>query len=398
MSSEPGFLFVACQRGAEAAVKTEIARDWPALRFAYSRPGFLTFKLPAGHALADDFELGSTFARAYGFSLVHAAAASPAERAALAWQLAADLAIDRLHVWSRDAAEAGHHGYEPGPTAADAEAREALLTARPAVDDGKSSTTDRFRAEPTAEPGQLVLDCILLEPDQWWIGYHRAATLPSRSPGGFLPIELPPHAVSRAYAKMAEALAWSGLPMRAGQRVVEIGAAPGGAAQALLDAGLLVTGIDPAEIHPDVLAHPNFTHVRKRGADVRRREFRGFRWLAADLNVAPQYTLDTVEAIVTHHEVDIRGLLLTLKLPDWRLADDLPAYLARIESWGYGAVRSRQLAHNRQEICVTATRSVRAATLRAKQASRAARPKRAAARKGVIKTKRGGTTPPGRRK
>ena len=32
--------FINCQIGAEAAVKGELARDWPALRFAYSRPGF----------------------------------------------------------------------------------------------------------------------------------------------------------------------------------------------------------------------------------------------------------------------------------------------------------------------------------------------------------------------
>ena len=104
MSGEPGFLFVTCQRGAEAAVKHELARDWPALRFAYSRPGFLTFKLPPAHGLADDFDLRSAFARAYGFSLGPAAGESVAARAALAWQLVGDLPIERLHVWSRDAA------------------------------------------------------------------------------------------------------------------------------------------------------------------------------------------------------------------------------------------------------------------------------------------------------
>ena len=55
----------------------------------------------------------------------------------------------------------------------------------------------------------------------------------------------------------------------------------------------------------------------------RRREFRGVKVLAADINVAPNYTLDTVETIVTHPEVRIRGLLLTLKLLDWKLADEL---------------------------------------------------------------------------
>ena len=57
---------------------------------------------------------------------------------------------------------------------------------------------------------------------------------------------------------------------------------------------------------------------------MRRREFRGVAWLAADMNVAPDTTLDTVEAIVTHPTVNIRGLLLTLKLLDWEMADEIP--------------------------------------------------------------------------
>jgi 23S rRNA (cytidine2498-2'-O)-methyltransferase len=79
-------------------------------------------------------------------------------------------------------------------------------------------------------------------------------------------------------------------------------------------------------------------------------------WLVVDMNVAPRYTLDTVEAIVTHPEVSIRGLLLTLKLLDWNLADEMPLHLARIRSWGFRDVRARQLTHNRQELCVAAMR------------------------------------------
>ncbi len=132
---------------------------------------------------------------------------------------------------------------------------------------------------------------------------------------------------------------------------------PGGASQALLNHGLKVIGIDPAEMDPAVIANPNFTHWKKRGADVRRRDYRNVRYLAVDINVAPAYTLDTVESIVTHPEVKIRGLILTLKLLDWNLADELPQYLDRIRSWGYGHVRARQLHHNRQEVCVVARRS-----------------------------------------
>jgi 23S rRNA (cytidine2498-2'-O)-methyltransferase len=105
---------------------------------------------------------------------------------------------------------------------------------------------------------------------------------------------------------------------------------------------------------PAVLSHPRFTHIRKRSTQVRRREFRKIRWLTVDMNVAPNYTLAAVEAIVTHPEVNIRGLLLTLKLPQWELAEHIAEYLAQIRGWGYNSVVARQLQHNRREICVAA--------------------------------------------
>ncbi|MFP6751917.1 MAG: hypothetical protein VB855_09595, partial [Pirellulaceae bacterium] len=80
-------------------------------------------------------------------------------------------------------------------------------------------------------------------------------------------------------------------------------------------------------------------------------------WLMADANVAPQYTLDSIQEIVTHSSVHVRGMLLTLKLLEWKLADEIPAYLERIRSWGYQDVRIRQLASNRQEISVAVLKS-----------------------------------------
>ena len=118
--------------------------------------------------------------------------------------------------------------------------------------------------------------------------------------------------------------------------------------------GFEVIGVDPAEMAPQVLENPKFQHVRRRAVAVPRRAFRKVRWLTADMNVAPNFTLDAVEAIVTHAEVNIRGMLLTLKLPQWQLATEMPAYLARIRSWGFNLVRARQLAHNRREVCVAA--------------------------------------------
>ncbi len=354
------FLFVTCQVGAEAALKSELARRWADFHFAYSRPGFLTFKLPPHHALPADFDLHSVFARAYGFSLGKTTSEDLHQRAQQVWQLAGDAAYDAIHVWQRDTAVPGFRGFEPGTTRRAAEAEVAIMAC--ALGASAQSTAAEQIAPYTriASPGQQVLDCILVEPGEWWIGTHRALGGPSCLPGGVPEISLPPDAVSRAYLKMEEALAWSGLPIRAGERVAEIGCAPGGASQALLGArNVRRPGIDPAQVDPRVLANPRFTHIRKRGADVRRRDFRNVPWLAVDMNVAPDTTLETVEAIVTHSAVNVRGLLLTLKLIEWDMAAEIPRYVERVRGWGYADVQARQLAFNRQEICIAARRTPR---------------------------------------
>jgi 23S rRNA (cytidine2498-2'-O)-methyltransferase len=205
-----------------------------------------------------------------------------------------------------------------------------------------------------ARRGRLVLDCLRVDPARWWLGWHRARREPSRWPGGLFPLELPADAISRAWLKMEEALRWSRLPIRRGARVAEIGCAPGGAAQALLARGCEVLGVDPAAVDPRVLDHPSFRHVRGRAREVRRREFRKVRWLVVDINAAPPVTLDVVQDIVTHPQVQVRGMLLTLKLADFSQADQLAEWSFRIRGWGYNIVRARQLAHNRQEICLYA--------------------------------------------
>jgi 23S rRNA (cytidine2498-2'-O)-methyltransferase len=334
-------------------VKGELARRWPDFRLAFSRPGFLTFKVPEEQYLPADFELESVFARAYAFCLGKAAVAEEGDLAALAaqvWRLWGDRPVERIHAWQRDLAPPGEHGFEPSITPAALAAYEALRQACPRGE--RLAPGDHLAS--AARTGDWVLDCVLVEPGQWWVGFHRARSVPSRWPGGLGRLELPPTAVSRAWQKMTEAIQWSQWPIPPRARWVELGSAPGGASQALLAHGFEVLAIDPAEMAAEVVAHPKLRHLRRRAAEVPRREFRKARWLAADMNVAPDYTLDAVEAIVTHPDVNIRGLLLTLKLLEWDLADHVPEYLARVRSWGYNVVRARQLQYNRREFCVAA--------------------------------------------
>lgn len=349
------FLFVICQTGAEPALKDEIARRHKHFRFAFSRPGFVTFKVPDDVRRDRQFELKSTFARTWGFSIGKVTGET-------AEQLAADFRglieerfpedgfhkFSHLHVWERDRCVPGDNGYEPGITPLAGEAGHLIR-------DAGSDLWRTLKLNEIAAREDRIFDCVLVEPNEWWIGWHRATDVPSTWPGGVPDFEIEQPIVSRTYLKMAEALLWSGLPIQPGDAAVEIGSAPGGSCQALLERGLAVTGVDPAEMDETLLSHPYFTHLKARAKDLKQKQFSGFRWLMSDASVAPRYTLDTVERIVTSRSVKIEGLLLTLKLTDWKQAERVPEFHKRVRSWGYRFVRSRQLAYNRREICLAAS-------------------------------------------
>jgi 23S rRNA (cytidine2498-2'-O)-methyltransferase len=355
MPETPSFVFFTCQVGAEPALKHELAREWPGLRFAYSRPGFLTFKVDAKLQLPDHFADRLVFARASGFCLGKTTGTTTAKKVESIWKLIGDRQVTDLHVWPRDKYSPGFRAYEPGMTP------EIVELDRVIRDAGKGRLASAV-ANAIAGSGKgaadrpLVADVVIVDENEWWVGYHRVHSLVSGWPGGFVQANLPSEAVSRAWLKINEAILWSGFHLKPGQSCVEIGSAPGGAAQFLLARGLDVIGIDPAKMDPIVLADPHFRHILKRSKEVPRREFVGVDWLTCDINLPPNYTLDAVKAIVTHPGVRFKGMLLTLKLVEWSLAEEIPKFVEKIRSWGFPQVRARQLHHNRQEICVAASR------------------------------------------
>ena len=362
--ADANYMFVVCQVGAEAACKTELAAHHPELKFAFSRPGFLTFKISGptsvgavestnDEASSDDgpATLLSTFARTFGHSLGRVTGTDAVEMIAQAIKLAGDKQFDQLHVWQRDAALPGDRGFEPFTTPLAEEI--GMLIQRELKKRGKGSC----ELNQIAEPGQKVLDVILVEPNEWWVGWHAADSVHQRWPGGVPEIEDNGDVISRAYYKLAEALAWGRIKIEKQDLCVEIGSAPGGAAQLLLEKGALVIAVDPANLHESLSKHENLKHIKKRGRQVRKAEFAEARWLMVDVNVAPKFTLDTAEEIVQNARVNIRGMVLTLKMTDSKLAEHITGYRERVRSWGYKVVKTRQLAFNRHEICLVALKT-----------------------------------------
>lgn len=346
---------MACQHGSEPTLKSKFMQPDSGLRLAFSRPGLLTFKLVESPQLEFDggpavgkwpVELPQHWlARQAGFAIGQL----KGENAAQLAQQAAELAGPEWqigHVFARDTDLPGTRGYEPGPTPLSLAVQEELAKVLPATN----------FADPAPQRRIPILDVILIDPGHWLVGFHQNNSVQHSWPGGVFPFHRPDEVISRAYYKIAEAIAWSRLPMQAGDNVVEIGSSPGGACQRLLDLGMKVTGVDPAEMDPSLLGHPRFEHWRSKTAGLKRKRFRPFKWLVADANVAPNYTLDMVEDVVTYPGNDFSGLLLTLKLSSYGLVEHMPEYLLRIRKWGYKRVDVRQLAPNRRECCVCASR------------------------------------------
>lgn len=356
-ANESNFIFLTCKRESAPLLKDEMALRFPEARFSYSRPSFLTYKLPAETASAEG--AGALFSRARklifassaSLSLGKIAAPTPDEMPERFAEFMSSAfpekflplsetfpAPSRVHFWTPSA---------PAPTT-----DSAAMTARLA----------EFLPEHAPAPfpflppstGELCLDCAAVSPTEWHVGIHPAADCHSRFAGGYLPLVIPTDGTSRAWMKFEEGLRWSAFPIGRGSRCADIGASPGGGSQALLARGAEVLGVDPAEMAPDVLRNPDFTHLRGKIGQLKRKLFRKTRWLIGDMNVAPNYTLDVFEELTLAPDIEIRGLLFTLKLFQIELAKNIPEFIDRVRSWGFNQVRVRQLTFNRQEVMLAA--------------------------------------------
>lgn len=345
------FAFFVCQHGAEGAAKGEVCQPNGPYRLAFSTPGFVTLKGEMRVAPWSKAMPQSPWIRMSGHAHESMEGGTAEELIDRLLGKYGGLDWEYLHVWQRDEAQPGWNGFEPGGTALTREVEGLIRDRLVNLGDLRSG-----RVGVVAERGGKVLDCILVEPNRWWVGSHRVERVEESWPGGVYPVERPERMISRAYLKVAEAIAWSEMPIEVADQVVEIGSSPGGACQRLLEMGCLVTGVDPAEMDPWLLEQANFQHWRAKSMQVKRRLFDRFRWLFCDANVAPNYTLDAVGSIVEYPSNEIEGVVLTIKMADWEMAKEWRELVSRLDGMGFDEVKVRQLAFSRQEFCVAGLR------------------------------------------
>jgi len=340
---EPKFYFATCQVGAEKAVKAEILAEHPSLKFAFSRPGFITFK-EAAPGKKPLILKKAIFARQWG-EVVGQVKDQKLIRGLL--EMIPEQAF--VHAFDRDLHVPGDEpkGFVPHSHI------HAILNAF-GID--LDMVTDR------STPGETVYDLIWIDESHVFLGRHVHGERECGFPGNVPAIPMPKDSPSRAYLKIEEAILRFQPEVKKGYSVIEVGCSPGGATTAMSKRGLQVTGIDPKFMAESVYDLPKFEFIQKCARDVIAPDLKGKNpdWIVMDMNIAPLEALDELNHIVTllkktnGPKLKLSHGFLTIKLNDWKFATSIPLYLKRLEEIGFRDLHPVQLWSNRQEFFVFA--------------------------------------------
>jgi 23S rRNA (cytidine2498-2'-O)-methyltransferase len=204
------------------------------------------------------------------------------------------------------------------------------------------------------------VDVIVSPGEPWLVGVHRHRAGRWEIPGGWPQIEVPPESPSRAFAKIEEAIVWGKLDVKQGQVALEIGSSPGGAALALARRGVTVWGVDPAPMGPGVVEYrgPGGAQVKHLAIKVGELTWEALPpkidWLLLDVHLAPQVALHSIQRFLPRVKKGLKAAVLTLKMNDQQIIEEIPNLLERVKRMGFNDVRATHLPSNRSEICCIA--------------------------------------------
>ena len=300
------FTFALTNEEAEPLLKKEISYYGPEYKLSYSRPGFLTFKSNGA------FDFKPKLARITG--LCHGKK-----------ELSELLKLPKAWVWKR--------------------------TPEIEIPADLKSLSDKT----IFKIGETVQLIMVVDPNEYWLGEYKLLSSHFQTPGEESSIEKK-EVPSRAYYKIAEAFEAFDLPFEIQEKVLELGSAPGGATQFLLEQDMIVLGVDPAEMDEKIRKHRNFKHIKQPFESLRKDLLpHDIDWILCDINLPPNIILKEVYRLLEFLEP--RGLVLTLKLNQDRFVETMRATAEGFKKRGYAKVEIKYLPSNRQEICLIAVHS-----------------------------------------
>jgi len=211
----------------------------------------------------------------------------------------------------------------------------------------------------TSRAGLPVLHVLFSDATTAWLGAGQPGQC-STWPMGIPRLRMPSSAPSRSTMKLAEAFMVllddheRDNMLRAGQRAVDLGAAPGGWTWQLVQRGLRVTAIDNGPLREHVMATEMVEHLKADGFTWR--PPRPVDWMVCDMVEQPIRV--AARMAEWFREGWCRNAIFNLKLPMKKRWDEtvLCLDLFREQAGELKALRARQLYHDREEITVFARR------------------------------------------
>ncbi|MDQ8733742.1 SAM-dependent methyltransferase [Paenibacillus sp. LHD-38] len=205
---------------------------------------------------------------------------------------------------------------------------------------------EEIGAEPVVQQPDIII-AIYAAANQIYAGFGAPSDMLSDWPGGAVRFQREEGQVSRAKFKLLEAEREFGLNYASYQNALDVGAAPGGWTSLLLERGLRVTAIDPAELHPSLMAYPTLTYLKRNASEVK---FNAgtFDLLVCDMSWSPmlmcKLVLDLEAALKSGATA-----IITVKLMHRKPLQTIRDVISRL-STEFVLQKAKQLFHNREEI------------------------------------------------
>lgn len=198
---------------------------------------------------------------------------------------------------------------------------------------------------------QTLLQVLLVAPNRGVVSWAQGELLTLLSPvispwlAGLYEVAEDKQPPSRAYKKLLEALGQLQQQISAGERCVDLGAAPGSWSYCAVERGAQVTAVDRSELRVDLMDHPRLRFIR--GDAFRYRPDGVVDWLLCDVIAEPERSIELLRNWIS--EGLCRRYVVTIK---FKGRDNYGALRELKQLLGRHSERYllRQLFHNRNEV------------------------------------------------
>ena len=152
--------------------------------------------------------------------------------------------------------------------------------------------------------------------------------------------------ISRAYYKIADSFLMFKTPDNL--KVLELGSVPGGISQYLLERGHRVTAVDPGQMHESILANKKFKFINKPVQEYNPYPSERFDILVSDMNLNPKMVLKQ-SARLLHTLSSVREAFITIKTSKPEMVKDITGYRQMMKDIGFSEIHFLQLPYHRRE-------------------------------------------------